>query len=446
VANEKDDKRFKATTPGKRFLKLAGMSASIAKNVASHKVKGLFRDDAAHAQSQEQLYSDIGRQIAQTLGEMKGAVMKVGQIASQVKDMLPDEVASALEVLQKESPPMPYPMIRRQLIKALGDTPENLFAHFDETPFAAASIGQVHRALTKEGEECVVKIQYPGVKESCDSDLKHLKRALKLAGLVKVSPEVIDQTFEEIRRMLYEELDYVHEAENIKLFRDYYQNHPYIIMPELIESLSSETVLTLTYVEGDPLQKVKEPEYSQDTINLIGYRIFETFGRQIYDLRAVHSDPHPGNFAFRPDGRIVLYDFGAVKRIPEETIDKLRKLVSDAIAGNVDTLDEHLLAIGVRQLGGKEPDHEFYNEWLDIFMAPFRDYEAFDFSESNLHKRIMGKFKRDGLKYIGSFQPSPETMHVDRVISGHYWTMVDLGVKVSFRPLVDEIVLRKAAA
>ncbi|AUM14996.1 ABC transporter [Ketobacter alkanivorans] len=421
------------------------MSASIAKNVASHKVKGLFRDEQSHAQSQEQLYTDIGKQIAQTLGEMKGAVMKVGQIASQVKDMLPEEVASALEVLQKESPPMPYPMIRRQLIKALGDTPENLFAHFDETPFAAASIGQVHRALTKDGEECVVKIQYPGVKESCDSDLKHLKRALKLAGLVKVNPEVIDQTFEEIRRMLYEELDYVHEAENIKLFRDYYQDHPYIIMPELIESLSSETVLTLSYVPGDSLQQVKQPQYSQDTINLIGYRIFETFGKQIYDLHAVHSDPHPGNFAFRPDGSIVLYDFGAVKRIPKETIEKLRGLVADAIEGKVDTLDKHLLAIGVRQEGGKKPDPEFYGEWLDIFMAPFRSYDPFDFSASNLHKRVLGKVKRDGLKYIGSFQPSPETMHVDRVISGHYWTMVDLGVNVSFRPLVDQIVLRKAA-
>lgn len=445
MAKDKEDKRFKATTPGKRFLKLAGMSASIAKNVASHKVKGLFRDEQTHAQSQEQLYTDIGKQIAQTLGEMKGAVMKVGQIASQVKDMLPEEVASALEVLQKESPPMPYPMIRRQLIKALGDTPENLFAHFDETPFAAASIGQVHRALTKEGEECVVKIQYPGVKESCDSDLKHLKRALKLAGLVKVNPEVIDQTFEEIRRMLYEELDYIHEAENIKLFRDYYQDHPYIIMPELIESLSSETVLTLSYVPGDSLQQVKQPQYSQDTINLIGYRIFETFGKQIYDLHAVHSDPHPGNFAFRPDGSIVLYDFGAVKRIPKETIEKLRGLVADAIEGKVDTLDTHLLAIGVRQEGGKKPDPEFYGEWLDIFMAPFRSYDPFDFSASNLHKRVLGKVKRDGLKYIGSFQPSPETMHVDRVISGHYWTMVDLGVNVSFRPLVDQIVLRKAA-
>ena len=445
MAKEKDDKRFKATTPGKRFLKLAGMSASIAKNVASHKVKGLFRDEDSHNQSQEQLYSDIGKQIAETLGEMKGAVMKVGQIASQVKDMLPEEVASALEVLQKESPPMPFPMIRRQLIKALGDTPENLFERFDETPFAAASIGQVHRALTKDGQECVVKIQYPGVKESCDSDLKHLKRALKLAGLMKVSAEVIDQTFEEIRRMLYEELDYVHEAENIKLFRAYYQDHPYIVMPELIESLSAETVLTLSYVPGDSLQNVKQPEYTQDIINLIGYRIFETFGRQIYDLHAVHSDPHPGNFAFRPDGTIILYDFGAVKRIPEETIAKLRKLVADAIEGRVDTLDQHLIAIGVRQADGKQPDPEYYSEWLDIVMAPFRDYTPYDFSSSNLHRRAMGKVKRDGLKYLGSFQPSPETMHVDRVISGHYWTMVDLGVKVSFRPLVDEIVLQKVA-
>ncbi len=445
MATDKEDKRFKATTPGKRFLRLAGMSANIAKNVAGHKVKGLFRDDETHAKSQEQLYSDIGKQIAQTLGEMKGAVMKVGQIASQVKDMLPDEVASALEVLQKESPPMPYGMIRRQLIKALGDTPENLFARFDEEPFAAASIGQVHRALTKDGVECVVKIQYPGVKESCDSDLKHLKRALKLAGLVKVSPEVIDKTFEEIRRMLYEELDYLHEAENIKLFTGYYKDHPYVILPELIEGLSAETVLTLSYVPGDSLSDVKPPRYSQEMINTIGYRIFETFGDQIYNLNAVHSDPHPGNFAFRPDGKIVIYDFGAVKRIDPEIIVSLRKLVSAAIDRKLDDVDQHLIEIGVRMDNGKEFDKNIYTEWLDIFMEPFTSYDPFDFSQSNLHRRVLGKVKRDGMKYIGAFQPSPETMHVDRVISGHYWTMVDLGVNVSFRPLVDRIVLQKAA-
>lgn len=442
---DKNDKRFKATTPGKRFLKLAGMSASIVKNVTSHKVKGLFADEQSRQKSQEKLYTDIGQQIAQTLGEMKGAVMKVGQIASQVKDMLPKEVASALEVLQKESPPMPYPMIRRQLIKALGDTPESLFARFDETPFAAASIGQVHRARTKEGVECVVKIQYPGVKESCDSDLKHLKRLLKLAGLVKVSAEVMDQTFEEIRRMLYEELDYKHEADNLKLFGEYYQGHPYVLVPEIIESLSAETVLTLTLVEGDRLQDVKPPRYTQDTINLIGYRIFETFGKQIYELHAVHSDPHPGNFAFRPDGTIIIYDFGAVKKIPEQTIAKLRSLVRDALAGKIDAIDQHMLDIGVRQPGGEAPSPEYYHEWMDIVMKPFQSYDVFDFGLTNMHRRALGKVKRDGLKYMGSFQPSPETLAVNRVVTGHYWTMVDLGVKASFRPLIDEIVLQKSA-
>lgn len=446
MANDKkDDKRFKATTPGKRFLKLAGMSATITKNLTTHKLKGLFADEATQQKNQEKLYADIGQQIAQTLGEMKGAVMKVGQIASQLKDMLPKEVASALEVLQKESPPMPFPMIRRQLIKALGDTPENLFARFDEIPFAAASIGQVHRALTKEGVECVVKIQYPGVKESCDSDLKHLKRLLKLAGLVKVSAEVMDKTFDEIRTMLYEELDYKHEAENLKLFGDYYRDHPYIRVPELIENLSAETVLTLTLVEGDRLQDVKSPRYSQETINLIGYHIFETFGKQIYELRAVHSDPHPGNFAFRPDGTIIIYDFGAVKKIPEETIAKLRSLVADAVAGNVDTIDQHMLDIGVRQPNGEAPSPEYYHEWMDIVMQPFQSYESFDFAHTNLHRRAIGKVKRDGLKYMGSFQPSAETLAVNRVLTGHYWTMVDLGVKASFRPLIDEIVLKKTA-
>ena len=340
---------------------------------------------------------------------------------------------------------MPFDMIRRQLIKALGDTPENLFQSFEQTPFAAASIGQVHKAVTKAGQECVVKIQYPGVKESCDSDLKHLKRALKLAGLVKVSPEVIDKTFEEIRRMLYEELDYEHEAENIKLFTEYYKDHPYIIMPELLEELSAETVLTLSYVPGDNLQQVKQPRYSQETINQIGYRIFEAFGEQIYDLRAVHSDPHPGNFAFKPDGSIIIYDFGAVKRLDSGVIEHMRNLVIAALERKLDNLDEELLKMGVRTDNGKPFDIEHYREWLDIFLAPFASYEPYDFSDSQLHKQMMVKVKKDGMKYIGAFQPSPETMHVNRVISGHYWTMVELGVNISFRPLIDKIVLQKAA-
>lgn len=443
-ANKKD-KRFKATTPAKRFMKLAGMSASIAKNYANHKVKGIFADEAEKKQSEEQLYADIGKRIAQTLGEMKGAVMKVGQIASQVKDLLPKEVAEALEVLQKESPPMPYDMIRRQVIKSLGDDPENLFANFEHEPFAAASIGQVHKATTKDGEECVVKIQYPGVKESCESDLKHLRRALKLAGLMKVSDEIIDETFNEIRRTLYEELDYEHEAENAKFFYEYYKDHPKIETPQIIESLSTDKILTLTYVGGDSIKEVKAPRYSQETINELGMLIFETIGRQIYQLKRVHSDPHPGNFAFRPDGTLVIYDFGAVKSINEEVLHKYRALAADALAGKAETIDQHLTDIGVRIPQSGAIGTEYYQEWLDIILEPFGNYEPYNFANARIHKLAAKKVRKEAFKYLGYFQPSPDTMQVDRVISGHYWTMVELGVEAAFRPLIDEIVLQKSA-
>lgn len=446
-ANEKkNEKRFKATTPGKRFFKLAGMSASIAKNYAGNRVKGMFADEDAKKQSQEAMYADIGVRIAETLGEMKGAVMKVGQIVSQVKDLLPPEVAKALETLQKESPPMPYGMIRRQLIRSLGDEPESLFATFEHEPFAAASIGQVHRATTKDGVECIVKIQYPGVKDSCDSDLKQIKRLFKMAGLVKVSKEVVDKTFEEIRDMLYEELDYNHEAENLRFFSEHYRNHPYIIVPDLIEALSSETVLTLTYVEGDGLNDIKGPRYDQETRNTLAYRLFDTMGRQIYDLQRVHCDPHPGNFAFRPDGSLIIYDFGAVKKVSDDTVRIHKNLVSDALEGKVDTLEEHLVDMGVRQAEGPDVPLSYYQEWFDIIMEPFLDDNIYDFSQSRIHTRAAKKLRRDAFKYLGAFQPAPDTMHVDRVLSGHYWTLIDLGAQISLRGLIKEIVLEQNAA
>ncbi|OUS30689.1 ABC transporter [Gammaproteobacteria bacterium 45_16_T64] len=416
------------------------MSASIAKNYAGNKVKGMFADEEVKKENQEAMYADMGIRIAETLGEMKGAVMKVGQIVSQVKDLMPPEVAKALETLQKESPPMPYAMIRRQLIRSLGDEPEALFAHFEQEPFAAASIGQVHKAITKDGVNCIVKIQYPGVKESCDSDLKQIKRLFKMAGLVKLSKEIVDKTFDEIRDMLYEELDYNHEAENLKFFGEHYKNHPYIIVPEYIEELSSETVLTLSYVEGDSLQNVKSPKYDQDMRNTLAYRLFDTMGRQIYELQRVHCDPHPGNFAFRPDGSIIIYDFGAVKEVSDKTIRIHKSLITDALEGKTNTLEKHLVDMGVRQSDGPDVPDSYFEEWLSIIMEPFNNDDPFDFSQSRVHTRVAKKLKKDAFKYLGAFQPSPETMHVDRVLSGHYWTLIDLEANISLRGLIKEIL------
>ncbi len=425
------NKKFSATTPAKRFFKLAGMTAGIASNIAKTQVKGLFgaQDDE---DQKIRLYTQIGEQLANTLGEMKGAVMKVGQIASQFKDVFPKEIADALAKLQKESPPMPFAVIEQQIIKELGKAPTEIFAHFDTTPFAAASIGQVHRARTHEGREVVVKVQYPGVEDCVESDLKHLRMALKLAGVLKVDKDMLDDIFGEIRRSLIDELNYVHEAENARRFAAFHADDVHIVVPEVFEDYTARRVLTLAYEPGDHISAVTTPRYTQEQVNALGHRLFHAIGAQIYGLNAVHCDPHPGNFAFRPDGAIVIYDFGCIKQIKPEIAEAFRKTTRAALRGDYTALDFALIEMGVRNI-----DHtpamgsDFYAPWVEIALRCFSS-EPYDFAHSHLHEEVFSHV-RHSLKYWEAFKASPDTMLVNRAIGGHYWTMKELGVITAFR-------------
>jgi predicted unusual protein kinase regulating ubiquinone biosynthesis (AarF/ABC1/UbiB family) len=207
------------TTRSGRFFKLAGMTASVAGQYAGQRARRLFRSEEYSEGARSESYTRMADRIADTLGEMKGAVMKVGQIASQTQDFLPKEFSDALQRLQKEAPPMPFEVIVGQIENELGKPVSELFDYLQEQPYAAASIGQVHRARMKDGTDVIIKVQYPGVDESCDSDLKQLRMALKLGGLLKLPKEHVDQLFGEIRVRLKEELDYENEAENLALFR-----------------------------------------------------------------------------------------------------------------------------------------------------------------------------------------------------------------------------------
>ncbi|OEY65275.1 ABC1 kinase family protein [Marinobacter sp. X15-166B] len=414
-----------------RFLKLAGMTASVAGQYAGQRARRLLGQPDSDQQRRDH-YTKMAEQITDTLGELKGAVMKVGQIASQTQDFLPPEFSEALQKLQKEAPPMPFEVILAQIEAELGQPVGELFEYLQEAPYAAASIGQVHRARLHDGTDVIVKVQYPGVDESCDSDLQQLRLALKLGGLLKMPRDSVDQLFAEIRVRLKEELDYENEARNLELFREFHRNDSWVVIPAVIASHSTRRVLTLVLEEGDHVNAVTPARYGQETINTIGHRIFTTMADQLFRFQCIHGDPHAGNFAYRPDGTIVMYDFGCVKKLRPEIVAAYRNALIAALEEDYQALDRHLIDLGARIEGQPAVDEAYYAMWRDILIQPFESATPYRFADSTLHKAVAAKTSTV-FQHLESFQPPVESIFIDRMIAGHYWMLKRLGVEANFR-------------
>lgn len=422
-----------------RFLKLAGMTATVAGRFASDKVQSVFRSDEGAEQAKRTTYQRMANDVADTLGELKGAVMKIGQIASQTQDFLPQEFSSALQKLQKEAPPVDYEVIRQQIINELGQEPETLFASFDRAPYAAASIGQVHKAVTRDGRNVIVKVQYPGVDKSVNSDLAHLKVTLKLGGLLKMPKKSVDALFREIQERLHEELDYEQEARHLLMFREFHRQDAGLLIPEVLSELSTRRVLTLEYLEGDHLDSDAIKTYDQKTINRIGERIFSMLASQLFEHHTIHGDPHPGNFAFRPDGTVIVYDFGCVKVLKPEIVEAYTDAIRASIHEDYAGVDDALRRLGARVSRQPTPGAKYYKVWRDIFFEPFSGIEHYDFAQSEIHLRAARNTPLF-FKHIKHFKPPVDSLYIDRMVSGHFWIMKSLGVQQNFRPLLDKFI------
>ena len=424
-----------ASTPGRRFMKLASMTASIATKTVSNSIRNFNADEEQKNEARSQLFQVIGVQIADTLGEMKGAVMKVGQIASQYKDIFPPEVARAIAKLQRQAPAIPFAEIKQQVEKELGKSLTQAFQSFDEQPFAAASIGQVHQATLHDGTRVVVKVQYPGVDEACESDLKQVRLALRLMGVLKVEKKLQDRLFEEIQDSLHEELNYEIEAQNLQVFRTFHQLLDLkIIIPQVYSDYSTRRVLTLSLEQGESIETASTWDLS--VRNDIGRRLIQALGQQIFFLKRFHCDPHPGNFAFRADGSVIIYDFGGVKTLSNDVIAHFKALVRAARTQDIASIEEHLSNLNALAEKGKFPD-ELYRAWLEVLLRPLTT--NYDFAENSAHYDGM-KLVKKSLKYWDVFKPSPDTLMVNRTISGQYWNLIHLKVHADLSDLFEELV------
>lgn len=429
-------KKF-ASTPTKRFLKLTGMTARVAGKYTATKLKNSLGAGDREEESLAQMYAEIGEQVLQTLGEMKGAAMKAGQMVSQMRHLFPPEFADKIAQLQKNSEPMPYELIAAQVQAELGFAPDKLFKSFDRKPFAAASIGQVHHAVTHDGHDVIVKVQYPGVKQSCQSDLVHLKRMFTLSGILRIDKAALDEIFTSVEQTLMAELDYEAEARNLKEFREFHRDDPWLVIPQVYEQYSSECVLTLSCEMGDSIAELRRKAYTQEQINRLAVVLVKAVLREILFRQKAHCDPHPGNFAFTPEGKVIIYDYGAVADIPPYVIDHYIDVIYACMDGQFDRVDAMLLELGVRNPAEAAIPAETYRAWYNDFIVPVMQEQDAGKAIAKIQAAITAHMD-EFFRLRGVFLPSVDTLYLNRIITGHFLNLVQMGVDVDLKPVVYE--------
>jgi predicted unusual protein kinase regulating ubiquinone biosynthesis (AarF/ABC1/UbiB family) len=290
---------------------------------------------AAAGENREQLRNDLALQtaedIATTLGAMKGVLMKIGQMASYVDDGLSPAVRRTLSRLQDSVPPMSPELAATVVREELGVPPERAFATWDPEPIAAASIGQVHRAITHDGRAVAVKVQYPGIAETIAADLDNvalLRRMLKITA----PHQDVEALVAELRERVLEELDYRREAENQRLMAAYYDGHPTICVPKVIDELSTRRVVTSELSAGARFSELDG--WSQAERDLAAETIYRFVFRSLYEMHAFNGDPHPGNYLFHGGGRVTFLDFGLVKHFTADELQPLVHMVRDLCVDN----------------------------------------------------------------------------------------------------------------
>ena len=241
---------------------------------------------------------------------MKGVLMKLGQMASYIDEDMPETFRVAMARLQHKAPPMSAALASSVILEELGDAPERIFARWDPLPFAAASIGQVHRAMTRRGRAVAVKVQYPGIARSITSDLRNvgLLRRIAAAAFPGLDARAL---IDELSERLADEVDYSLEADNQERFARYYQDHPFIHIPEVVRELSTARVMTSDLVAGSPFEELQG--WNQHESDMAAETIYRFVFRSLYRLHAFNGDPHPGNYLFHGHGRVSFLDFGLTK-------------------------------------------------------------------------------------------------------------------------------------
>jgi predicted unusual protein kinase regulating ubiquinone biosynthesis (AarF/ABC1/UbiB family) len=345
-------------------------------------------------------------------------------------ETLPEAYRTQLARLQSQAPPMDYEIVVHVIRENLGKDPERLFARFDSEPLAAASIGQVHRALTRGGDEVVVKVQYPGVDRAIAADIRNTGMLMSIFGAVTPNVDA-GPIVKELQDRLLEELDYENELANQQLFYDLYEDHPTIVIPRLYPELSTRRVLTSEYIAGRTFYEFVATANEEERHNaVLAIRAFAF--DSLYFHHVFNGDPHPGNYLFMPDGRIAFLDFGCIRRFDPAFIADFKQMVRLYLAGDRDGVFQQCISMKFIK---DEHAHKVDKDWFWKFMEPYyrpilRD-ERFLFTAEYCKEAIVQMFG-ENLRLLNM---PPEYVLLNRITFGLNSIMAQLRACENFRRL-----------
>jgi predicted unusual protein kinase regulating ubiquinone biosynthesis (AarF/ABC1/UbiB family) len=407
--------------------------------LGASRLTGRIRTRLTPADRREELAAALelrtAEQVAESLGDMKGALMKLGQIASFLDEGLPEPYRVALAQLQSDAPPM-APELAAGVVEAeLGRPPTAIFREWEPRPLAAASIGQVHRAVTVDGREVAVKVQYPGVAAAIEADLANTEMVARILPMMfpALDAKVLAT---ELRDRLTEELDYVHEAANQRQFCDIYRGHPFIHIPEVVDELSTGMVLTTELATGARFAEVEQ--WSAEERDLAGETIFRFVFRGINRLGVFNGDPHPGNYLFRPGGQVTFLDFGLVKEFaPEETAVFHRLIETLVLQGDPEAYRRTLESVGLLRPDPSLSTQEvadYFSHFYDLVMVRGRRTVEHEYASETV-RRVFNS-KSPVAKAVSL--PSMFVI-VQRINLGLYALLARLGATADWRGIAEEL-------
>lgn len=389
--------------------------------------------DKDEEEALQALNEDNASDIYDSLKELKGSALKVAQMLSMEKNILPQAYVEKFSLSQFSVPPLSGALVRKTFRKYFGKNPEDIFDDFTPESVNAASIGQVHKA--KKGDKnLAVKIQYPGVRESISSDLKMVKPiALKMFNIKKEGSE---SYFQEVENKLFEETDYDLELKRSQEISEKCRHLPNLQFPRYYPEFSCKTIITMDWMIGKHFSEFTKQNNSQENLNKIGQTLWDFYMFQMHVLKQVHADPHPGNFLVSDDKKLLVIDFGCIKEIPNDFYQPYFELAKNENLNNPEIFRQKLYQLEILRSDDSAQEQEFFTqlfyELLELFTRPFNT-DHFDFSDENFFEEIAALGQRyaklNEMKGMNTNRGSKHFIYLNRTFFGLYNMMHDLKAK-----------------